>query len=412
MLLAGRALLDGAPRALVLAAAAAGLAVLAKGPLGVALPLAACATFLLLQSVRAHSFARWWQLPWGRAAIVWALVALPWYCAAVAQGGMAVVRSQLLNETFEQFMGGNAQMWAFYYVLPWLQDSAPWNLLGVLGAWHAWRTRDPRAGFCAVWWASFLAVFQLSAYKRQAYLLPALPAGALLAGYWMDRQLAVRGGSVRGAIASALPPNWWSRALGGCLAAATAGALVASSGVSRRWLGADVPPIDAALGGAGLALAAVALFALGRALVRRQPATAVVAVWAAQGVIFLGPVATCELIVAQQHTTVPLVRRMLADLAPEQTVTAIGLRDDPSLLLLFYFPTLARIAIVPQRTGIPATLPTGYYLLSDAVWATISAAGPAQPGDTPGGSGWRLLWADALRERGSTIPLVFAERLG
>ena len=411
MLLAGRALLDRAAGALVLAAAAAGLAVLAKGPIGVVLPLAACGTFVLWWSVRERSIERWRSLPWGRAAIVWALFALPWYCAAVGEGGMAVVRSQLLNETVDQFTGANARMWAFYYVLPWLQDTAPWNVLGVLGAWRAWRTRDPRAGFCVAWWACFLAVFQIAAYKRQAYLLPAVPAGALLAGYGMDRWLAARNESVRGAIAAALP-TWWPLALGGGLAAAVAGAIVAGSGVLQRWLGPDLPPLDGALGGAGTVLGAVAVVALGGALLRRQPAAAVVAVWIAQVLIFLGPVATGEVIVARQHSPVPLVRHMVAELAPDQTVTVIGLGDEATLLFLLYSPTLARIAVVPQGTGIPAALPAGFYLLSDAAWADVSAAAPGQPGDAGRDGGWRLLWADSLRLRGTALPLVFAERLG
>lgn len=410
MLWAGRALLDGAAHSLLFAAAAAGLAVLAKGPLGVALPLAAGASFVALQSVRERSCERWRRLPWGRAAIVWALVALPWYCAAFHQAGMAVVRSQLLVETVDQFAGANSRMWQFYYVLPWLQDTAPWNLLAVLGAWRVWRRRDTRAGYCVVWWICFLAAFQLSAYKRQAYLLPALPAGALLAGYEMDRWLATRGKSVRGEVAAALPP-WWRHMLVGSLLAAATGAILAHSDLSQRWLGAQISPIDGALGGAGGALGAAALLALGRALARRQPGPALVAVCGAEVVIFLGPVASAELVVALQHSPVALVRRSVADLAPGQSLTAIGLRDDPSLLVLFYFPTLARIAVVPQSAGIPATLPAGYYLLSDAVWATVTAADSAQPGNARGGSGWRSLWSDTLHERGSTIPLVFAEHL-
>ena len=411
MLLAGRALLDGTAGALLLAAAVAGLAVLAKGPLGVALPLAACGIFVLWESVRERSVERWRSLPWGRAAVVWALVALPWYCAAFGVGGMAVVRSQLLNESVDQFTGANAQMWVFYYVLPWLQDTAPWNLLGVLGAWYAWRTRFTGAGFCAVWWVCFLAVFQIAAYKRQAYLLPAVPACALLAGYGMDRWLAARKESVRGAIAAAVP-TWWLGALGGGMAAAVAGAVVGYSGGAKRWLGTDLSPIDGALGGAGIVLGAVAVVALGRALFRRQPAAAVVAVWVAQVLIYLGPVATGEVLVAQQHSPVPLVRHLVADLPPDQTVTVVGLRDDTSLLIILYFPTLARIAVVPRRTGIPATTPAGFYLLSDAAWADVSAAAPGQPRDAGRDGGWRLLWADSLRPRGTSLPVVLAERLG
>jgi 4-amino-4-deoxy-L-arabinose transferase-like glycosyltransferase len=410
MLLAGRALVDGAAEALVLAAGAAGLAVLAKGPLGAALPCIACAIFVLCQALRERSIERWRFLPWGRAAGVFVLVALPWYGAAVAVGGMAVVRSQLVKETFGQFTGANAEMWAFYYLLPWLQDSAPWNLFAVWGVWCAWRARDPRAGFCAVWWVSFLAIFQLSAYKRQAYLLPAVPAGALLGGYAMDRWLGARDESVRSAIAAAVPP-WWRRALGGGLVAAVAGASVGYSGVGQRWLGTELLPVDGALAGGGIALGAAAIVALGRALVWRQAAAAVVALWTAQVLIYLGPVATGEVVVAQRQSPVPLVRHMLAKLAPDQTVTVIGLGDAASLLLILYFPTLAHIAVVPQRAGIPATLPPGFYLLSDSAWSAISAAARDRT-ESSTGNGWRLLWADTLRARDNPIPLVFAERLG
>lgn len=404
MLLAGRALLDGAPRALLPAAAAAALAVLAKGPLGIALPLAAGVSFVAIRTIQDRSFSRWRALPWRQALLVWALLALPWYIAAIGTGGMAVVRSQFLKETVGQFTGANAHMRLFYYLGPWLLDSAPWNLLGVLGVWHAWRTRDPRAGFCAVWWGCFLAVFQLAAYKRRAYLLPALPAGALLAGYWMDRWLADRGVTLRAALAAALPAWWW-RALGLTAAAAGAGSVAVRAAVVQRWLGTALQPVDGALALAGAAVGAAALLAFARAARHRQPAAALAALWVALIAVYLGPVATSEVVIAQRHSPAPLVQRMAADLPAGEPATVLGVGDAASLLLLFYFPDFARIDVVPQRNGIPPTLSAGHYLLAENVWTRLLANEDAGNED-----GWRALWSDTVRERGMTIPVVFAER--
>lgn len=62
----------------------------------------------------------------------------------------------------------------------------------------------------------------------------------------------------------------------------------------------------------------------------------------------------------------------------------------------------ARIAVVPQRTPLPATLPTGFYLLSQATWADISAIAPGEPGAASADGRWRPLWAvgtDQLAKR-------------
>jgi 4-amino-4-deoxy-L-arabinose transferase-like glycosyltransferase len=415
MLFAGHALLDGAPRALLLAAVASAFAVLAKGPLGIVLPLIACTTFVLARSVGGRSTERWWHLPWGRAALLWALLALSWYVAAIVQGGMAVVRSQMLSENLAQsvgqgkFAGASEHFSTFYYAGPWLLDSAPWSVLGVLGAWRAWRRRDPRAGFCVVWWLCFLAVFQFSAFKRRSYLLPAVPAGALLAGYWMDGWLTDRRASAGAAIAAALP-RWWPRALGACLVAAAVGGLAVRTDPVQRWLGADLAPIDGALACAGIALGFVAIVALGRALWRREPASAVVALWFALVVFFLGPVTVGGVVVAQRDSPVPLVRRVMAELAPDQSLTVIGLGDDPSMLVLFYFPDSTRIVIVPKRAGIPASFAPGHYLIERSVWETLLSSDGGVAPNAGNGPAWRMLWSDVLPKREERAPLVFAER--
>jgi 4-amino-4-deoxy-L-arabinose transferase-like glycosyltransferase len=407
--LLGRALLDGSARALLLAAFAAGCAVLAKGPLGIALPALVGSAFVGVQAASGSPAARRRALPWAGAAALCAAVALPWYAAALHRGGMAVVRSQLFDENLAQFGGGNGRMSAFYYIQPWLLDSLPWNLLAVAGAWRAWRTRDPGARFCALWWSVVLAVFQISAYKRRAYLLPALPAGALLAGYWMDRWCAAHGRSIRG-IARAAVPAWWRRAALVAGAAAGLGAAVGDTAVVSRWLGAAQSPFDGALAVGGAALAAAALGAAVAAWRRSaDPAAALVALGAALIAAFVGPVFAGEIVAAERVSPLPLAERVAASLPAGESVTAVGVGDGPSLLLLFYLPDLTRLAVVPNGDAPPVPAPAGYYLLSATAAAAMGAAAESTGDES---TGWRVLWRDTLRERGISVPLVFAQRRG
>jgi len=184
-LLAGRALLEGRRRLLSFAALAAGAAMLAKGPLGVLLPVLACLAFAAVErlrgAVRSHG------MPWRGALAVLCAVVVPWYALAILSSNGAILRSQLFAENLDQFTGANGRMSDLFYLGPWLLDSLPWNLIAVAALPWIWRRRDRGAIFCAAWWLVVLAFFELAAYKRRAYLLPALPAEALIAGWLVDR---------------------------------------------------------------------------------------------------------------------------------------------------------------------------------------------------------------------------------
>ena len=190
-LLAGRAVLEGRARLLVAAAAAAGLAVLAKGPLGLLLPTLACASFVFVQRWL-RGTARTSGLPWRSALAVFAVIVLPWYLLAIVSSDGAILRSQLFAENLDQFTGRNGRMSAFFYLEPWLLDSLPWSLVAIAALPWVWKRREPGAMFCTAWWLAGLAFFQVAAYKRRAYLLPVLPAEALLAGWLIDQAVSKR----------------------------------------------------------------------------------------------------------------------------------------------------------------------------------------------------------------------------
>jgi 4-amino-4-deoxy-L-arabinose transferase-like glycosyltransferase len=190
-LLAGRAMLEGSASLLLGAAVAAGLAVLAKGPLGVLLPALACAAFAVLRR-RSYGAAPAAALPWRAAAAIVGVLVVPWYAAAIASSGGATLRSQLFAENLDQFTGANGRMAAAFYLWPWFLDSVPWNLVALAALPWVWKRREPGVVFCAAWWLVVLAFFEIAAYKRRAYLLPALPAEALLAGWLVDRASSAR----------------------------------------------------------------------------------------------------------------------------------------------------------------------------------------------------------------------------
>ena len=403
MLLLGEALLDRSNRALLAASGMSGLAVLAKGPIGAVLPALVGAAWIAIESTRCRSL-RWASgLPWLSAVAVWAMVVSPWYLAAYAHGGMAFVRSQLLNENFHQYTGGNGAMPWWYYIRPWLLHSFPWNILGVLGVVLAWKARDRRALFCATWWLVFLAFFQASAYKRAAYLLPALPAGALLCGYFLDATLPSAHEQCHD-LAARWRARAWKPALAVGIASAAIGAYLTSWPKVVARIGMRPRARDGAVCVLGAVIAIAAAVRLVRAVRARQSWMALASLWLCEAGIFHGVIGTRSIVVARHASPEPLIQHMLSEVPAGEILTVRGLRNDATLPLLVHFPDSARIVVVPHGRPRPADFAPGYYLFARKEWDAIESA------KRDGPDAWRVLWRDDLRQRGIPAPVVFVER--
>ena len=402
MLLGGHAFLLGRRRMLLWAAATAGLAVLSKGPLGLALPAFAFAVGSIprvSRNLRSQGI-RWRS--WIPAIVLFLAVSLPWYVAAYRIAGEAFVRSQLRSENVDQFLGAHGRMRFLYYLGPWLGDSFPWNLLALLAAIRAVRARDPRGTYCALWWASFLLVFQASAYKRGAYLLPALPAAALLAGTWLDawieREAAAdeprrpRPGWVAGGIA-----------LAGVAGAALGVVLVRSQKFST------IVPFQISLGDAATATgsAGASLFAAVaavHAIRHRAPRRAILLLFGALFVLYVGGFTTVLACRAERHSPKALARHIEDRTPPNEILDVAGIGDDPSLLLLFYSRRPGTLRITPAVAMDPVRWPVGCYLFSSEKWRKVGSCG-ARAGS------WRVILRDRLEERGTSVPVVLARRM-
>jgi 4-amino-4-deoxy-L-arabinose transferase-like glycosyltransferase len=188
---------------------ALGLGILAKGPIGLVLPGLGLGLYLALtrQGALARALAR------PRGVAITAAVAVPWYVAAFALGGWLFFRTHVLTENLVRLVHGpEGHRPIYFFVLVLFPQGAPWSFLFPLALVAAWRARRrPTLETLALAW--FLADFvflSLASGKRPVYLLPLMPAVAIVVGAWITTL-----------------PAWRPRPAGPARAAAALAALVA-----------------------------------------------------------------------------------------------------------------------------------------------------------------------------------------
>jgi 4-amino-4-deoxy-L-arabinose transferase-like glycosyltransferase len=171
---------------------ACALAVLAKGLIGLVLPvlIIAPATWLLYRDAPLRALRRW-LAPGGLLAFV--VLVSPWFVAmSLRYPGFLdyfFIEQHLRRYTGAQF-NNPRPFWFFVAVLALLM--LPWSLLlpgGIRNAWVAWRAyplnRRTAHVIWWLWWGSgVLLCFSVPRSKLVGYILPAVPALALLIGAW------------------------------------------------------------------------------------------------------------------------------------------------------------------------------------------------------------------------------------
>ena len=162
-------------------------AVLARGPLGIALPI------LLVGAVGLRLTG--WRVVIRellRPSLGWLafLAPIAWYSAACMRGGEGFIERQLLFENVQRFIGGsrvNTKGW-FFYIPSLLRTTFPWGALMVLGLFAVQRRFKTvsypytAARFATAPFVALLAgviFFSLSSGKGHSYMLPLLPLVAI-----------------------------------------------------------------------------------------------------------------------------------------------------------------------------------------------------------------------------------------
>ncbi len=170
-----------------------GLATLAKGP--VAPFLAGLLVALFALAKRDLSLIK--QTLWIPGIVVFFLVSLPWY-VLVQIHNPEFFRVFILQHNLERF-GTNLYHHAqpfWYYVPVTFLGLIPWTVLAVAGialTIRLWKSEGIQLLRGDDWWPAFLLVwlivpiafFSISQSKLPGYILPALPAGVLLAGEYV-----------------------------------------------------------------------------------------------------------------------------------------------------------------------------------------------------------------------------------
>jgi 4-amino-4-deoxy-L-arabinose transferase-like glycosyltransferase len=188
---------------LIFAYAACGVAILAKGPVGIVLPWLSYAVWEVVKKVR-HEKAAFKHLIWG--PLLAGAVAGAWVVPACIFGGEEYTRIILFKQQFGRAVDSwsHARPWYDYLILlplntlPWfvvLPAAVP-ELKKLIQAKHRW------IFFYVIWFGTIIIFFSLISGKRERYLLPCFPAFSLLLAHavacWSERRQASRSIKIAG----------------------------------------------------------------------------------------------------------------------------------------------------------------------------------------------------------------------
>ncbi len=345
--------------------AAMALAVLTKGPIGLGLPLMVAIPYAWW---RRASKALWDPV----GPLLFTALLLPWLAAMsrrVPDFWPYVLGTETLARLATPALERTGPAWYFLPILA--AGSLPWIAVALGSLAHSkpeagLARRDPYTVFLLCWIVVPLVFFSLSQSKRPQYVLPLVPAVALLAAHrW--REEAIRAGA-----------RWAAAALGaaGLLAAAAPALLPAllpvSSAVAR-----EVRVVGYGLGMLALASALGAWLWAGR----REA----VLVWLALPVAALAPLGTGLMRQIGRERSSAALAQAIAGAAPGAEVVAVGTFP---LSLPFY---LRQPVLLATATGRELT---SNYLIRDVERWRRTAGSPLRPPD---------FWRQALERCGYRV---------
>lgn len=310
----------------LLLGACSGLAVLAKGPVGLVLPSAVNVAFLLWER-RLRVF---WDWRWLGASAMFALVALPWYIWVGLETHGEFLTGFLWTHNLERGMSAMDLHSGFpgYYLVVLTVGTAPWSLLAWaavwFGFWSALRTpwtklarwwsaaADTRSAatpevaaayrLLLCWIAVYLVFFSIAATKLPNYVLPTLTPLAVLVGRLLERW---RTGEI------AMPA--WFRVLGVVL--------LASFGIGMGIGLAMVPaPLDDLRYFAPLGVVPVGAAVAVSWLMRNRRVAGLVGVLCLTAVLLLTPLAGYASAVFNRCKAAPILAEQAALLQPDRDI--------------------------------------------------------------------------------------------
>ena len=173
--------------------AAMAAAVLSKGLIGILFPGIALTAYSIAQ----RDWSSWRRMRPVAGVLLFLVLAAPWFIK-VSLVNPEFAWFFFVHEHFARFTStAHHRAGPFWYFLPvMLIGMLPWTWLAMEGLRDAWRTRTPTGTFSPerfllIWIAVIFTFFSASSSKLPAYVLPLVPALALLIGLRMSRLSAM-----------------------------------------------------------------------------------------------------------------------------------------------------------------------------------------------------------------------------
>lgn len=362
------------------------LALLSKGPVGVILVLLPIIMFLVWR----RDLLGAWPLLRPGPLLIFGVLGCGWYVSALWGATEEFWRTQIMEENVARFVGGIDKMSPLYYLGPLLFKFAPWNLFLPAALWRAFKEKAEGPVFLALWWLAVMLFFQMSAYKRARYLLPAQPASSLLVGWWLATRLSA---------ATAIVQHWrWRRLAVGLLSAGAV--LVTIAGLRALWATQEKEALSCRLFFSFVAretqeqiafychwlalhfwvslawwgLMALSVFFLLRSLVQVRLERAFTSLGLALLLVYIGLYPSWLTVTSWAESPQGYVNSIVEKIRLAGQVAFINPCADQGFAVLFVLQERARVAEVRWPWGAPPPpLPTGYYLVSDDRRAEVTS---------------------------------------
>lgn len=184
-------------------AAAMGLAVLTKGPVGLGLP-ALIIVLHLAWMKELRQLISWRTL---QGILTFVAVCAPWYILVTLDTKGRWTKAFFLNENVNRFNNpmDNHSAGPWYHVVLLFVLFAPWSVFLIAAVWYGIKNSRQQAGsavlvendqpalnshrayrYLLVWISVFLVIFSIAATKLPNYILPLYPALAILIAKFLD----------------------------------------------------------------------------------------------------------------------------------------------------------------------------------------------------------------------------------
>ncbi|HYA34616.1 MAG TPA: phospholipid carrier-dependent glycosyltransferase [Candidatus Binataceae bacterium] len=174
-----------ARRLFVVAAAMLAMGTLAKGPVALLLGGAIALAWIIVER-RTNEIVR---MPWLPAIAVYAAITIPWFALAEWRNP-GFLSFFFLHEHFARYLHASEHGWGMWFFIPVVIFGAwPWIVFAPVGMREMARDSSTRSvlKFLAIWFAFTFVFFSIPRAKLASYILPAMPALAILCGYGIAR---------------------------------------------------------------------------------------------------------------------------------------------------------------------------------------------------------------------------------